>query len=226
VSAGSLPGGEVPPTTLDLLAALEAMVAESRRVPFTGTVAVNDDELLSLVDRIRLSLPDELVRAHTLLDERERILSQTEEEASRVRERAEAAARSLAERTQATARRAAEHTAEDAARLRERAEVDARKLVQEARARAEALVSEHSVLRAAEERATAMIEDAQAGAERVTAEAEAYVRQAEGYVRQVMSELEEHLGKVTAQVHNGLSALQRSTARPPAEGPTPGRRQR
>ncbi|MGA8016719.1 MAG: hypothetical protein WCB85_12455, partial [Candidatus Dormiibacterota bacterium] len=111
MSAAENPGGEAPPTTLDLLAALESLVGESRRVPFTGTVAVNDDELFSLVERIRLSLPDDLTHAQQLLDQRERVLSQTDQEVGQLRERAEAAARSLAERTQAAARRAAEHTA-------------------------------------------------------------------------------------------------------------------
>jgi len=223
VSSAGAPGGEAPPTTLDLLDALERLVAESRRVPFTGTVAVNDDELLSLVDRIRQSLPDELVRAQHLLDERERILTQTEEEAEQLRERAEAAARGLAERTQATARRAAEHTAEDADRLRERAEGEARRIVQDARARADALVAESAVLRAAEERGAALIQEAQLAAQKLTSEAEDYVRQAEEYVRQVMAELEAHLDRVTSTVRNGLSALQHRTGTAPA-GPASARR--
>jgi predicted nucleic acid-binding Zn-ribbon protein len=225
VSTAEHPGSEPPPSTLDLLAALESLVAESRRVPFTGTVAVNDDELLSLVDRIRLSIPGDLVSAQQLLDQRERVLSQTEEEVGELRARAEAAARNLAERTQDAARRAAEHTAEEASRLRGVAEAEARRIIEEARARAEEMVSEHTLLRAAEERGAALLRDAQASAARQAADAEEYMHQAEQYVAGVMAELEDHLSRVTATVRNGVGALHGRTA-PHEAGKPAARRQR
>ncbi|HYA01088.1 MAG TPA: hypothetical protein VEK76_12190 [Candidatus Binatia bacterium] len=218
--------GEAPPTAVDIIEAIEAMVAESRRVPFTGTVVVNDEELLGLLERLRLSLPDELVRAHQLLDERERVLSQTEEESGRLRERAEAAARSLAERTEASAQRVAEHAREEAVQLRKRVEAEARQVIEEARARAEQMVAEHTVLRAAEDRAAGIVRDAQATAERVTGEAQDYVRQAEDYVRLLMTELEEQLAKATATVRNGLRAIQRDAHPETGEQPAAGRRRR
>ena len=73
MSADRAPG-EAPPSTLDLLDALEALLAEARRVPFSGSVMVNDEDLIQLVDRIRLSLPADVVQAQRLLDQRERVL--------------------------------------------------------------------------------------------------------------------------------------------------------
>jgi hypothetical protein len=96
MSAGPRSPGEAPPSTLDLLDALEALLAEARRVPFSGSVMVNDGDLIQLVDRIRLSLPADVVQAQRLLDQRERVLTDTEERAGDLSARAESAARQLA----------------------------------------------------------------------------------------------------------------------------------
>ncbi|MGA9113012.1 MAG: hypothetical protein WB802_04340, partial [Candidatus Dormiibacterota bacterium] len=104
MSAGSRAPGEAPPSTLDLLDALEALLTEARRVPFSGSVMVNDGDLIQLIDRIRLSLPADVVQAQRLLDQRERVLSDTEERAGDLAARAETAARQLAQRTAAQAR--------------------------------------------------------------------------------------------------------------------------
>jgi membrane protein involved in colicin uptake len=214
--------GEVgPPTIVDIIAALEELVSGSRRVPFTGTVAVNDDELLTLLERMRSALPEELVRAHRILDEREQVLTQTEEEAARIRERAEAASRSLAERTQEAARHAAEHVSEEASRQRSQAQAEATRILEEARSRSESMVSEHAVVRAAESRAREVVADAEAEASRLIGDAEDYMRQAEDYVAGVMAELERHLDRVAATVRNGLGTLRQKSG---VSGTSQGRR--
>lgn len=206
--SGGAGRGEAPPTTLDLLAALEELVAEGRRVPFTSTVAVNDADALGLIDRIRASLPPEVVRAHELLERREEVLTATAQDAERIRERAEETARSLSERAEATARRTAEQIADDAARLRSQAETEAARLLEETRARAEEMIAQHTVLRLAEERAAALLRDAEAHGGEIVARAEAYMGEAEDYVKGVMGELEDELARHTATVRNGLRALQ------------------
>jgi cell division septum initiation protein DivIVA len=207
MSAGPRSPGEAPPSTLDLLDALEALLTEARRVPFSGSVMVNDQELMQLVDRIRLSLPADVVQAQRLLDQRERVLSDTEERAGDLAARAESAARQLAERTAAQARELTERARAEAAQLGERAEAEARRLVTEAQAHAERLVAEHTVVRAAEERAARLLHDAEERAAAITSAAEGYARDADDYVRAVMTELEDHLVTATATVRKGLSTL-------------------
>jgi hypothetical protein len=207
MSAGERTPREAPPSTLDLLDALEALLAEARRVPFSASVMVNDEELMQLVERIRLSLPREVVRAQGLLDERERVLRDTEERSKDVLERAEAAARELAERVQAQALDVRQRAHAEAAQLGERAEAEARRLVDEAQAHAERLVSDHTVLRVAQERAALLLREAEESAEKVTAAAERYARDADDYVRAVMTALEEHLVTATATVRKGLKTL-------------------
>jgi cell division septum initiation protein DivIVA len=201
------PPDELPPSTLDLLDALDALLAEARRVPFSGSVVVNDEQLMQLVDRIRLSLPEEVVRAQQLLDERERLFRDSQEHAEGVVERAETAARELSERVEAHVSELARRAQEDAAHLGERADAEARRKVEEARALAEQLVSDHAVLRAAQERATSLLQEAGDNAAKMTADAEGYAREADEYVRSVMADLEERLTIAADTVRKGLTTL-------------------
>lgn len=70
-------------SVLELMDLLEDMVAGARRVPLSASVVVNEDELLELVDRIRMGLPDELVRARHTMEDGDRIVGAAQEEADR-----------------------------------------------------------------------------------------------------------------------------------------------
>ena len=72
------------PTVIDLVDQLEELVSTGRRVPFTAGVVVNEDELLELIDRTRLGLPDELMQARHLLEDQRRVLVEAEQEAERI----------------------------------------------------------------------------------------------------------------------------------------------
>jgi hypothetical protein len=86
------------PTVIDLVDQLEELVSTGRRVPFTAGVVVNEDEVLELIDRTRLGLPDELMQARHLLEDQRRVVVEAEQEAERILSRAEAeAARILTE---------------------------------------------------------------------------------------------------------------------------------
>jgi vacuolar-type H+-ATPase subunit H len=199
--------GEAPPSTIDLLDALDALLNEAHRVPFSGSVMVNEQDLLQLMDRIRLSLPQDVVRAQRLLDERERVLRDTQERAQDVTEVAAMTARERVERAEEQARGLLERAHDEALQLGEAAATEAGRLVADAEARAAHLVAEHSVVRAAEERGAILLREAEARALAVSAEAEAYSRDADDYVRTVMTELEAHLVAVTETVRKGLGSL-------------------
>jgi len=86
------------PTVIDLVDQLEELVSTGRRVPFTAGVVVNEDEVLELIDRTRLGLPDELMQARHLLEDQRRVVVEAEQEAERILSRAETeAARIVAE---------------------------------------------------------------------------------------------------------------------------------
>ena len=80
---------QLDPTVIDLVDQLEELVSTGRRVPFTAGVVVNEDEVLELIDRTRLGLPDELTQARHLLEDQRRVLVDAEQEAERILTRAE-----------------------------------------------------------------------------------------------------------------------------------------
>ncbi len=86
------------PTVIDLVDQLEELVSTGRRVPFTAGVVINEDEVLELIDRTRLGLPDELMQARHLLEDQRRVVVEAEQESERILSRAETeAARIVAE---------------------------------------------------------------------------------------------------------------------------------
>jgi hypothetical protein len=83
------PSSDELTVVVDLVDALEELVGGARRLPFTPSVVVNEEEILELVDRIRLALPDDLLSARHTLDERDQILDRSEREVAEVTRRAD-----------------------------------------------------------------------------------------------------------------------------------------
>lgn len=82
-------------TTMQIVEELEELVGTARRLPLSASVIVNEDETLELVDRLRVSLPEELVQARHTLDDRERIVGMAREEADQLLARADQEAQRL-----------------------------------------------------------------------------------------------------------------------------------
>jgi len=68
---------------LHLVDRLEELFNESRSIPFTHSVVVDEDRMLDIIDQMRVSIPDEIKKAQQLLAQRDRILAQSQEEANR-----------------------------------------------------------------------------------------------------------------------------------------------
>ena len=101
---------------LHLVDRLEALLNESRRIPMTASLIVDEDRIFNLIDQMRVSIPEEVKRSGRVIAERDRILAQAKEEGDRIRELAKAEAEELVKRdaiTQ-TAQRAADQIREQA----------------------------------------------------------------------------------------------------------------
>ncbi len=166
--------------SIEILDELENLIGASRRLPFSSSVVINEEDALDLVDRARLGLPQEVVEAHHTLVDSERIIHAAEDEAETLL----AGAQAQAAETVALAR------------------AEAERLVVEAQARAAQLVSESEVVRTARERADELTTQAQVAATAVQKEADAYARE-------VMEELDGHLTKALTTVRKGLETLPR-----------------
>ncbi len=65
---------------LALVDELEGFLTESTRIPLTGKILVDEQEVFEIVDRLRQSIPEALHQAQRLNRERERLLQQAREE--------------------------------------------------------------------------------------------------------------------------------------------------
>lgn len=68
---------------LHLVDRLEELFNESRPLPMMRKVVVDEEKMLSIIDQMRVSIPDEIKRAQQLVSQRDRLLAQAQEEANR-----------------------------------------------------------------------------------------------------------------------------------------------
>lgn len=77
-------GGTVGMEIFTLLESLEEMIEAGKKVPFSGKVIVDKDELSEILENIRLKLPDELKQAKWVKEERQRIIMDAQKEADNI----------------------------------------------------------------------------------------------------------------------------------------------
>jgi DNA anti-recombination protein RmuC len=172
------PAGDDLGTVVDIVDTLEELLGSARRLPFTPSVVVNEEEILELVDRIRVALPDDLLTARHTVDERDQMLERAEHEAAELNAQAQRAA----------------------AQLSARAQEEAERMVREAQAHAAAMIEEHEIVRRATQSADALVTEAEAAAAAQRAAAD-------DYAHEVMRRLEDQLERWLARVRDGLQSL-------------------
>lgn len=74
---------------LEIIDMIEDVIEKSMAIPFLGRAIVDRDELLDLLQEIRLNLPDDLKQAKWVKEERQRILMEAQKEASAIIKNAE-----------------------------------------------------------------------------------------------------------------------------------------
>jgi len=91
---------EEPMDILHLIDRLEEILNESRPIPLTHTVLVDEDKVLDLIDQMRVSIPEEVKKAQQLMAQRDRLIAQAQEEANRTVNLARDRSNELVERDQ------------------------------------------------------------------------------------------------------------------------------
>lgn len=69
---------------LNSLNELEELIENSGKASFTRKVMVEEDRLLDLLDRIRTTMPEEVRQAKWIIQEREKVLQDSQKEAMRI----------------------------------------------------------------------------------------------------------------------------------------------
>ena len=81
---------------LQLIDRLEELFNESKSIPLTRNVMVDEDRMLDIIDQMRIAIPEEVKKAQQLLGQRDRVLAQAQEEANHTLELARQKADQLA----------------------------------------------------------------------------------------------------------------------------------
>ena len=68
---------------MHLIDRLEELFNESRPIPFTHNVIVDEDRMLDIIDQMRVAIPDEVKKAQQIIAQRDRVLAQAQEAANR-----------------------------------------------------------------------------------------------------------------------------------------------
>jgi hypothetical protein len=68
---------------LHLIDRLEELFNNSKAVPLTRTVMVDEDKMLDIIDQMRIAIPEEVKKAQQIIVQKDRILAQSQEEANR-----------------------------------------------------------------------------------------------------------------------------------------------
>jgi cell division septum initiation protein DivIVA len=88
-STSSTPSTDI----LEIIDRLEDLVAQGSRVPWGGKIMVDEDEVLALVDHLRMAMPQEIKQARRVLQDRQKIITDAQTEADKIlsvaKERAE-----------------------------------------------------------------------------------------------------------------------------------------
>lgn len=83
---------------LHLVDRLEELFNESKALPFSSKVLVDENRFLELIDQMRLTIPEEIKSSHQIINQKERIIAQANEEARRTIELAKQQGEKLVER--------------------------------------------------------------------------------------------------------------------------------
>jgi len=116
---------------VDLLSALnelEELIESSGKIPLTKRVMMDEDRVLDILDRIRTTIPDEIRQARWIIQEREKVLDDSQKEAMRILEDAQKQVEKRADESEVT--RQAKVVAEE---IVAKAEATAREIKESAR---------------------------------------------------------------------------------------------
>jgi cell division septum initiation protein DivIVA len=117
------PGASGDEDVDSLIDSLEALLAESRRMPFRKLL-VDEDQLIAIVDRLRTAIPEEVRQAHQVLDQRDEILNTARSKARKLMEE-----RGLMEAMENERQRMLDDAERDAQRVRGEADRYARNVL-------------------------------------------------------------------------------------------------
>ena len=69
---------------LYLVGRLENLISTSRRVPLTNQILIKEADILSIIDQMQVSIPNEIKQARAIVHDKDRILAQAQADANKL----------------------------------------------------------------------------------------------------------------------------------------------
>lgn len=112
---------------------LEDLIDEGRHVPLSKFTLIDEERALEIIDQMRISVPEQIEKASRLINQRDRLLAQANEEANRILQLARERSAEMVERDAIVqkARAQAQNIIDEAYREAERIRADADEYVLE-----------------------------------------------------------------------------------------------
>ncbi len=174
---------------------LERMILDSTRLPL-GRTLINEEETLDVLDRVRINLPKALSEAATLLQNRDAILAQAQQQANQTREQS----KSEGEQIIAAAKREAERYLNESELIRA-AEREASEIRTEAAQEWQSYQKQAELLREkTRQDMDQVIRESRAQADQILA-------QADEYADQVLARLERELDRALQVIRQSRQQL-------------------
>lgn len=184
---------------LYLVDRLEELLNTGTRVPLSSKTMVDEDEILDIVDQMRIALPQEVKEARKIQQDRDRLMAQAHEEAERVVALAK----------------------QEAARIMGDTRDEADRIQKNAREEMARLLSEHTLTKAAGERISRLEQDAKAVAMETRQGADSYAAEVLGELKTRLDQLGKQVNALEHQVDNGLSYIIKQSANPEFKSESP-----
>lgn len=118
---------------LHLVDRLEELINQSRSIPFTHNIILDEDRMLDIIDQMRVAIPDEVKKSQQVLATKDRVIAQAKEEADRTVNIAKEKSDKLTDR---------DNIVQDAKKKANEIEADAEKRAKRTRAEADEYVAE------------------------------------------------------------------------------------
>ncbi len=87
---------------IDLIEELEEMVETGNTLPFSSKALISPEDALDIIDELKRELPAEIDQAQKIVNDKERILKEANEEADKIREKAQQQVNSMINESEIT----------------------------------------------------------------------------------------------------------------------------
>lgn len=141
---------------LKLIDEIEDIIEESSKVPFSRKVMIDSEDIIEIIQEIRMKLPDEVQQASFIKDERERIIGEAKREAQELLNSATSESEKLIKESKTKSNE-----------IIKDAEQKSKEIEEKTHNKVLELTNENDIIRASEEKAEKIIKNAESSAREI-----------------------------------------------------------